>query len=111
MDLDDSLMTSPLAWPLRYTFPVRQIGPDFQPVDAPEKPTWLIAWRNRHDQVRFMESNAVTVRLLRLIDEGSTIRSAFDAVAAEIGVAREQVMETGLATLNKLHAHDIVVRR
>lgn len=109
--LDDDLALSPLAWPLRYSYPVRQIGPDYQPAGPPETPTWLIGWRNRHDRVRFMASNAATIRLLKLIDEGSSNRDALDVVAKEIDASPERVAETGLATLNRLHGHDIVVRR
>ena len=111
VDADDNLALSPLAWPLRYAYPVRQIGLDCQPTSPPDTPTWLIGWRNREDRVRFMASNAVTIRLLKLIDEGSANRDAFDAIAAEIDASPERVAETGLATLNRLHGHDIVVRR
>lgn len=109
--LDDDLALSPLAWPLRYAFPVRQIGVDFQPTDPPETPTWLIGWRDRHDRVGFMASNATTIRLLKLIDEGSSNSRAFEVLAKEIDALPERVVETGLATLNRLHEHDIVVRR
>lgn len=109
--LDDDLVLSPLAWPLRYDYPVREIGPDYQPAGPPETPTWLIGWRNRHDRVRFMASNATTIRLLKLIDEGKSNRDALQVVAKEIDALPERVAETGLATLNRLHEHDIVVRR
>ncbi|MYA17263.1 MAG: DUF2063 domain-containing protein [Gammaproteobacteria bacterium] len=108
---DDNLALSPLAWPLRYAYPVRQIGIDCQPTSPPDTPTWLIGWRNREDRVRFMASNAVTIRLLKLIDEGSTNRDAFRVIAREIDAAPGRVAETGMATLNGLHGHDIVVRR
>ena len=109
--LDDALALSPLAWPLRYAYPVRQIGTDYQPTEPPDAPTWLIGWRNREDRVRFLSSNAVTIRLLKLIDDGSACREAFGVIAAEIGASPERVAETGMATLNRLHSHDIVVRR
>ena len=108
---DDALALSPLAWPLRYAYPVREIGADYQPTEPPDGPTWLIGWRDREDRVRFVASNAVTIRLLRLIDDGSTCREAFGIIAKEIDSSREQVARTGLATLNRLHGHDVVVRR
>ncbi|MDE0422418.1 MAG: putative DNA-binding domain-containing protein [Gammaproteobacteria bacterium] len=108
---DDNLALSPLAWPLRYAYPVREIGIDCQPTAPPDTPTWLIGWRNREDRVRFMASNAVTIRLLKLIDEGSTTRDAFRVIAREIDASPQRVAETGMATLNGLHGHDIVVRR
>lgn len=108
---DDALALSPLAWPLRYAYPVRRISSDYQPTEPPVAPTWLIGWRNRHDRVRFMASNAATIRLLKLIDEGSLIGRAFEMLAKEIEASPERVAEAGLATLNRLHGHDIVVRR
>ena len=107
--LDDALALSPLAWPLHYAYPVQDIGPDFLPEEPAAEPTWLIACRNRHDEVRFTQSNAVTTRLLNLLGEGDT-QWAFKTLAEELGSASEHVERTGLATLNRLHEHDIVVR-
>ena len=109
--LDEALALSPLAWPLRYAYPVREISSDYLPTEPPDTPTWLIGWRNRHDRVRFMASNAATIRLLKLLDDGRPISQAFEELAGEIDASYERVVETGLATLNRLHGHDIVVRR
>ena len=108
---DDALALSPLAWPLRYAYPVRRIGADYQPTEPPDTPTWLIGWRNRHDRVRFMASNAATIRLLKLVDEGGPVSRAFEVLAKEMDTVPARLAETGLATLNRLHGHDIVVRR
>lgn len=61
-------LLSPLAWPLSYVWPVHQIGPDAQPKTPPPEPTHLVVYRNRRDEVRFLEINAVTARLLQLIE-------------------------------------------
>lgn len=54
---------------LNYRWPVHQIGPDHRP-DAPlEQPVWLLVYRNAEDRVAFMEINAVTARLLALMQE------------------------------------------
>lgn len=60
---------SPLAWPLAYAWPVHRIGPGHVPGAAPTQPTYLVVWRNREDEVKFMEINAVSARLLQLIEE------------------------------------------
>lgn len=109
--VEDALALSPLAWPLRYAYPVRRIGSDYQPTDTPDAPTWLIGWRDREHRVRFTASNATTIRLLKLIDEKRTCQDAFGLIAEEIDASPERVAETGLATLNRLHSQDIVVRR
>lgn len=107
--IDDALVLSPLAWPLHYVYPVERICPDFQPVEPDVAPTWLIACRNRDDEVRFTKSNAVTTRLLNLLGEGDS-RTALANLAAELDSAPEHVERTGLKTLNRLHRQDIVVR-
>ena len=107
--IDDALTVSPLAWPLHYVYPVQRISADFLPEEPDAAPTWLIACRNRHDKVRFTQSNAVTTRLLNLLGEGDA-RSAFATLADELESDSEHVESTGLATLNRLHRQDIVVR-
>ncbi len=62
---------SPLAWHLSYRFPVHKIGPDFMPDEAGEAPTNIVVYRNREDEVCFMEVNLVTKRLLELISENN----------------------------------------
>ena len=54
---------SPLVWVLSYRFPVHRISPDFQPGSAPEQATHLLVYRNRADDVKFMQLNDVS-RLL-----------------------------------------------
>lgn len=107
--IDDVLAVSPLAWPLRYGYPVQDICADYLPEEPAAEPTWLIACRNRHDEVRFTRSNAATTRLLNLLGERDP-RGAFEALADELGSDPEHVQRTGLETLNRLHRQDIVVR-
>ncbi len=63
--LETHWQVSPLVWPLSYVFPVHRLGPDYQPAEPPADPTFLLVYRNRADEVRFMASNAVTVHLLQ----------------------------------------------
>ncbi len=74
--LDSNLAVSPLAWPLAYRYRVHHIGPEFQPDEPGEEPTYLVVYRNHSDDVRFMEINAVTFRLLQLLQEESTLTGA-----------------------------------
>lgn len=60
---NDVIATNPLAWLLEYRFPVHRIGPDFQPHSA-EAPTFIVVYRDRCDEIGFMELNAVSARLL-----------------------------------------------
>jgi hypothetical protein len=60
---------SPLAWPLSYRFPVHLIKADFRPAEAPEDATHLLVYRNREDDVKFMQLNEVTRYLLNRMQQ------------------------------------------
>ena len=62
---------SPLAWHLAYRYPVHRIGPDNLPAQPDAVPTCLVVYRDREDEVGFLEINSVTKRLLELIDAGT----------------------------------------
>ena len=108
--LDEGIIVSPLAQPLRYDWPVHRIDPEEPPQTPPDETTWLIAWRNREDEVRVMESNAVTVRLLNLIREGQLPRAALATIAKELGRREDAMHAAGTAIVNRLHAEDILAR-
>lgn len=63
--LNETPALSPLTWPLCYEYPVHRIGPDFHPT-GPEQ-TFLVIYRDSHDEVHFMELNPVSARLLDLL--------------------------------------------
>ena len=107
---DAAVTLSPLAWPLTYAFPVTDIGPEHQPGAPPAKPTHLIACRNQRDEVRFIASNALTLQLLGLMEQGSLPQDAFAEIAAQVGKPPALVEQSGLAILNRLHAQGVVVR-
>lgn len=65
--LEGAPVLSPVALSLAYRFPVHRIGEGFKPLEAPADPTYLLVYRGRDDEVRFMELNAVTSRLLEII--------------------------------------------
>lgn len=87
--MQGAAVLSPLAWVLTYTYPVHRIGPSFQPAAPAPRPTYLVVYRNRTDQVKFLEINAVTARLLQLLRPGTepppTAEQALRAIAAELG--------------------------
>lgn len=85
--LEGTPVLSPLAWPLSYRFPVHRIGPDFQPRTPPDEATHLLVYRNRQDEVKFMELNAVSRLLLALMQEQpqSSGRQLLEQTASRIG--------------------------
>lgn len=79
------LSLSPLAQLLCYQYPVHKISPSFRPSEAPVQPTCLVAYRNSRDEVKFLETNAVTLRLLELLhDHEMTAEQVLRKLAAEL---------------------------
>lgn len=61
------LQLSPLVYLGQYQFAVHRISQGYQPDAAAQMPTFLLLYRNRLDQVRFVELNALAMALLQLI--------------------------------------------
>ena len=108
--LDDPLLVSPLAWRLSYQYPVHKIGPDYQPQAPSEEPTYLVVYRDRADQVKFLECNAITIRLLQLLEDGECCaRDALTHIADETGHPdTDFIVASGLDILKQLQALSIL---
>ena len=103
---------SPLAWPLVYQFPVHTMGPGNLPDEAPAQPTYLVVYRNRKDDVQFLETNPVTARLIGLIQENKSY-SGLDAIEHIIKEMNhpnpEVVKQVGLHALQELQQYGIIL--
>lgn len=110
--LDDRPVVSPLAWSLSYRFPVHRIGPELQP-DAPgDQSTHLVVYRNRAERIEFLEINAVTQRLLALLEDETprTGREAMQVIAAELGHPQpDKVIAAGARMLTDLRRRDVIL--
>ena len=109
-----SLVLNPLVRALVYEFPVHTIGPQHQPEQAPVEPTYLLVYRNADLEVRFMESNAMTHRLLALLQEGETGQGALHRLAEELSVSgsnisADQLQTQGVQMLTHLRDKTIVL--
>jgi len=110
--LDGIPVLSPLAMPLQYQFDVQHIKQDYQPDSAPEQPTSIIVYRNRSDEVGFMEINPVTLRLVQLIAEQSqnTGQQQLEIIAKELNHPNpEVVINGGTETLDTLRDKEIIL--
>ncbi len=105
------LQVSPLAWRLSYQYPVHRIGPEYQPSNPPAEPTFLVVYRNRAHQVKFMEANAVTIRLLQLLEEQTvTGEAALEQIAVELQHQNPAaLLKSGAELLSKLYSLDILI--
>jgi hypothetical protein len=102
---------SPLAWHFSYTFPVHAIAPGNQPATPGDQPTYLVIYRDRSNEVGFLEVNPVTKRLLELVGAGTgqTGRQILEQIAAEMNHPDPAVViEGGTGTLGQLHERDII---
>ncbi|SJM93422.1 DNA-binding domain-containing protein [Crenothrix polyspora] len=109
--LNKILQVSPLAWPLAYSFPVHKISPQFIPLTAPTQPSFLVVYRDKNDDVHFLEITPVTYRLLEIAQEnnGATVEACLLQVAQESPtIAAEQIINTGLQILHELAKKNIV---
>jgi uncharacterized protein len=110
--LEGRPVVSPLAWNLTYRFPVHRIGPDMQPETAPAEPTHLVVYRTSDDAIAFLEINAVTQRLLILLDEDSSLtgRQVLSRIAEELGhPAPDQVIVFGSGLMEDLRAKGVML--
>jgi hypothetical protein len=107
-----TIQVSPLAWPLVYRFPVHRISPDYQPSEPPEKPTFLIVYRDHKDEVHFLEITPLTYQLLALIQEqpGQTAAAYLKSVAEQLQHPQPEIIyEGGLKIVQDLAARSIIL--
>ena len=117
IDVDGDLLEgipviSPLAWPLSYRFPVHRIGPVFQPKEADDQPTHLIVYRDTGFDVRFIEINPVTARLLQLLSGDDPVpgRIALQQIAAELNHPQpDAVIQGGIEILQNLRKCHVIL--
>lgn len=107
-----NLAFSELAELLSYQFPVHQIGPDFQPEQPNESPTYLVVNRNSADEVQFTEINAVTAHLLNTViqHESVAVAELIDQMCAALPhLSPEQVSSGAQITINQMLEQQVLL--
>jgi hypothetical protein len=103
---------SRLAWPLAYQFPVHTMGPENLPVEAPAQATYLVVYRNRKDEVHFLEINPVTARLIELLQENESYTGldAINCIIEEMNHPNPEIVQQGgEAALEELQQYGIIL--
>lgn len=92
----------PALMNLAYVWPVHRIGPGWRP--RKQQPTHLLVYRDATDEVRFIEQNPVSARLLALLLEGGRSgRDACLAIATELNHPQpEAIVVHGAQMLEEL---------
>lgn len=107
--LNGRVAISPLCRFLGYQYPVHRIGASYLPME-PES-THLIIFRDRKDNVEFIELNQVTASLLNRIQgsEQST-RNLLLNIAGELNHPEpDKIIEFGVALLNDLQKRGVIL--
>ncbi|MEM7219190.1 MAG: putative DNA-binding domain-containing protein [Pseudomonadota bacterium] len=101
---------SELCWPLGYRYPVHRIGAA-NAAATEASATFLIVYRDDALRVRFIESDAPTVRLLALLSEGHTLSHGLSNLAQELSPRRDvgQWLARMAPVLVTLHARGVVL--
>lgn len=110
--LDGIPVVSSLAWPLSYRYPVHRISDSFRPQEAAEQPVYLMVYRDCHDDVHFIELNAISARLFSLLQEDDSLtgRRALEQIASELNHPNPDiVIEGGRDILEAWRERDIVL--
>jgi len=103
---------SPLAWLLSYQYDVQHIGPDYQPEHAPEQITTLIVYRDRNDEIGFLEVNPMTAHLVQTLqlDETLTGQTLLENIAQQLNHSDpDVVIKGGLQIMEQLRDTDILL--
>ncbi len=103
---------SPLAFVLKYEYPVHQISPSYIPSEKPESPTFLIVYRTPQFQVKFMEINVATAGLLDLLEQNSDFigLDAVNTLYKEwVGVNQASAIKSAETALNHLRKVGIIL--
>lgn len=90
---------SPLVICLNYHYPVHKISPHYQPLEP--EPTQLVVYRNREDKVRFMVANAMTLRLLHLLQTNldACLSDQLHLIAQELQHSQPDALFVGAISL------------
>ncbi len=96
---------------LEYPYPVHHISPRFRPLQPSAEPTRLLVFRNVEDEVVFIEINAVTARLVQLLQgEVASGRAALEQIARELRHSDvPAVLRFGAALLDDLRRQGVIM--
>lgn len=110
VESSEPLVLSPIALPLAYRFPVHKLSPSYLPTVLGD-PSFLMAWRNRGDAVRFQILSASAVQLAARFQQGPQVA---DVCIAELSAAlpaasQSEARASGLALIERWLAQDILL--
>ena len=103
---------SPVCHALAYQWDVQHISVDYQPSMPPAQATYLIVYRNHDEQVKFIEANPVTARLLNLLqtEQSQSGERVLRQIATEMQHSDpDLIIQAGHQILLKLLASGVIL--
>lgn len=111
--LESIPVISPLVMPLAYQWPVHKISPKFLPDTTPEQATYLLVYRDRNDDVGFIELNPVSAKLIEVCLDNANQLSGKDillSIAAQLQHPDpDVVIKGGLEIMQDFKSKDIIL--
>jgi len=104
-------LVNPVLRVLAYRWPVHRLSPRYRPKQPPAETTFLLAHRDRDLKVRFTVINALTARLLTLLQEQpqQSGEAVLYRLAEAIGSDAVTLMVHAASLLNDLRAQDVIL--
>lgn len=93
---------------LSYQWPVHKLTPSTWNSQQPKQPTWLIAFRDRNDQVEVLGTNAHTFRMLELLEHPLTLKTLTAQLSEEFSVADESLVNQLLPTVQAFNRRGVI---
>lgn len=103
---------SPVMQNLSYRYPVHTISPEYQPAEPPGEMTHLVVYRNRRDEVQFLQINAPIQQLIETLKHNpqSTGLDVVTMIAEAMNHPHpEVVIEAGKNLLYDLRQKHVVI--
>lgn len=107
----DVVILAPTLRLLAYAYPVHQISPKNKPIAALDEPVYLAVYRDVNDEVRFVEINQLTYRLLSLLQQtADSGQAVLRSIGEEMQYTQpEKLIEFGLPILQALKAQQLIL--
>lgn len=106
----EKLTLNPTLRLLNYNYPVQQLSADYQPSQPLDISIFLAVYRDRNDDVQFIELNAVTAKLLALLAESPNTEYIFNNLINDLSNLKPTaIIEHGIALLKELFESDVLV--
>jgi hypothetical protein len=103
---------SPVARVLAYRWPVHQIGPDFIPQAPSAQPVLLLLTRDRADEIRFTEIDALTAMLIERLGANRDVSglACLDALLQDLARSGDESLRAGgIGILRLLRSRDAIL--